>query len=131
MEESYLRSTLLNIQDRLSNNDRQRLHFLLCDHLPRRIVDDTSHQGTLLCVESLLDQNKINERNLTFLTNALEAIGRLDLVRLLKGYLPLFFVLNSLSFLSVRFSVSKTKSIDQETLLVHVIVIHRTYGRSR
>ena len=85
MEKSSLSLLLLTIADRLSNDDRQNLHFILAEHLPRRIADDTSHQGTLALMKSLLDQNKINENNLTLLINGLETIHCSGLVKYLRG----------------------------------------------
>ena len=91
MAKSNLPLILLTIVDRLSDNDRQKLHLILGEHLPRRIADDTSYQGTLSLMKSLLDQNKINEKNLTLLINALETIHCSDLVKFLKGYFAVVF----------------------------------------
>ena len=80
-----LRFTLLKIVDHLNDNDRAKLHFILGDHLPRRLRDDLSHGGTLFLMESLLDQGRINDNNLNLLINALKAIRRDDMISLLAG----------------------------------------------
>ncbi|CAF2521725.1 unnamed protein product [Rotaria sp. Silwood2] len=87
MDNSHLRGIILKLQDCLSDNDRQRLHFFLGDTVPRPIRDDQTLNGTLRLMESLFDQDKINERDVTFLTNAFAAIQCVDAVKLLNGIL--------------------------------------------
>ena len=76
---------ILKIQDKLSDNDRKCLHFFLGPDVPRRIRDDPSLGGTLNLMESLFDQDKINEQDCTFLINAFEQIRCLDAAKILKG----------------------------------------------
>jgi hypothetical protein len=85
MNTRRLRAILLNLQDRLSDNDRKRLHFFLGNDVPRRIRDDPSLSGTLCLMESLFDQDKINDEDFTFLINAFDEIQCLDAVNLLRG----------------------------------------------
>ena len=85
MDAYRLRAIILKLQDRLSNDDRQRLHFLLGDDSPRRIRDNPSLGGTLSMMESLFDQDKISENDLTCLINALNEIQCLDAAKLLRG----------------------------------------------
>ena len=85
MDSHHLRAILLKLQDRLSDDDRKRLHFFLGNDVPRRIRDDPSLGGTLSLMESLFDQDKINEHDFTFLINAFDEIQCLDAVKLLKG----------------------------------------------
>ena len=85
MDAYRLRAILLKLQDRLSNDDRKRLHFYLGHDVPRRIRDDPSLGGTLSLMESLFDQDKINEKDFTFLIDAFDEIQCLDAVKLLKG----------------------------------------------
>jgi len=87
MDHRRLRAIILKLQDRLSNDDRQRLHFFLGDDVPRRIRDDPTLGGTLALMESLFDQDKINERDFTFLINAFDEIQCIDAVKLLRGIL--------------------------------------------
>jgi hypothetical protein len=87
MDHRRLRAIILKLQDRLSNDDRQRLHFFLGDDVPRRIRDDPTLGGTLGLMESLFDQDKINERDFTFLINAFDEIQCIDAVKLLRGIL--------------------------------------------
>lgn len=85
MDNLRLRGTLVKLESRLSDNDRKRLHFFLGDNVPRRIRDDPSLGGTLSLMESLFDQDKINEQNFTFLINAFDEIQCIDAVKLLRG----------------------------------------------
>jgi hypothetical protein len=85
MDNYRLRGTLVKLESRLSDNDRKRLHFFLGDNVPRRIRDDPSLGGTLSLMESLFDQDKINEQNFTFLINAFDEIQCIDAVKLLRG----------------------------------------------
>jgi hypothetical protein len=63
MDSPELRSILLNLHRRLSDHDRQRLHFYLKNHVPRDIGDDSILNGTLKLMDSLFDQAKISEQN--------------------------------------------------------------------
>ena len=85
MDHLHLRAIILKLQDRLSDDDRRRLHFFLGNDVPRRIRDDPSLAGTLCLMESLFDQDKINEQDFTFLINAFDEIQCIDAVKLLKG----------------------------------------------
>jgi hypothetical protein len=83
----HLRSIILKLQDRLSDNDRKRLHFFLANDVPRRIRDDPTLTGTLNLMESLFDQDKISEQDFTFLIDAFRGIQCVDAVKLLRGTL--------------------------------------------
>ena len=85
MANHQFRGILLRLQDRLSNDDRRRLHFFLGDDIPRRIRDDPSLEGTLSLMESLFDQDKINGEDFTFLIDALDEIQCQDAAKLLRG----------------------------------------------
>ena len=94
MDNHHLRSIILKLQDRLSDNDRQRLHFFLGDDVPRRIRDNPTLNGTLNLMESLFDQDKINERDFTFLIDAFKEIQCIDAVKLLRGiFLFLIYII--------------------------------------
>jgi hypothetical protein len=80
-----LRGTILKLQDRLSNDDRKRLHFFLGNEVPRLIRDDSTLNGTLTLMESLFDQDKISEEDFAFLINAFDEIQCTDAVKILKG----------------------------------------------
>lgn len=86
MENRHVRAILLKLQDRLSDDDRKRLHFFVGNDVPRSIRDNPTLGGTLSLLESLFDQDKINEDDLTFLINAFDEIQCTDAVKLLKGY---------------------------------------------
>lgn len=85
MDNHHLRGIILKLENRLSDSDRKRLHFFLGNDVPRRIRDDPSLGGTLSLIESLFDQDKINEQDFTFLINAFDEIQCLDAVKLLRG----------------------------------------------
>jgi hypothetical protein len=91
MDNQHLRAIILKLQDRLSNDDRKRLHFYLGNDVPRRIRDDPSLSGTLNLMDSLFDQDKINEQDFTLLINAFDEIRCIDAVKLLTGKVLLFF----------------------------------------
>ena len=79
------RELLLKIQDRLSDNDRQRLLFLFGDDVPRYLRDDPSMSGTLLALQSLFDKAIINEQDCEYLVDALRRIRCFDAARRLQG----------------------------------------------
>jgi hypothetical protein len=85
MDTHQFRAILLKLQDRLSDNDRKRLHFFFGNDVPRRIRDDPSLGGTLSLMESLFDQDKINEQDFTFLIKAFDEIQCRDAVKVLRG----------------------------------------------
>ena len=85
MDNQQLRGILVKLETRLSDDDRERLHFFLGNDVPRKIRDDSSLRGTLRLMDSLFDQDKINEQDFTFLIHAFEEIQCIDAVSLLKG----------------------------------------------
>lgn len=90
MDNHHLRAIILKLQDRLSNEDRNRLHFYLGNDIPRPIRDDSSLSGTLNLMNSLFDQDIINEKDFTFLIKAFNEIRCIDAVKLLKGNIRFF-----------------------------------------
>jgi hypothetical protein len=85
MDNQHLRAIILKLQDRLSDDDRRRLHFFLGNDVPRRVRDDPTLSGTLCLMESLFDQDKINEQDFTFLIHAFDEIRCIDAAKLLRG----------------------------------------------
>ncbi|CAF0823225.1 unnamed protein product [Adineta ricciae] len=86
MDDSTVRSLLLKLQDRLSDRDRECLHFYLGSTVPRRVRDDFSLSGNLRLMESLFEQNKISGNSVSFLIQALKEIKCYDAVNLLKEH---------------------------------------------
>ncbi|CAF1416487.1 unnamed protein product [Adineta ricciae] len=86
MDHCRLRSVLLKLENRLSNGDRQRFHFFLGDDVPRRVRDDATLHGTLAVIDCLFDQDKINERDFTYLIDAFEEIECFNAAHLLREY---------------------------------------------
>jgi len=85
MHNHDLRAVILRLEDRLSEDDRTRLHFFLRDDAPRRYIDDLSLRGTLNLIDSLITQDIINESNVNFLIDAFNTIQCFDAVNLLKS----------------------------------------------
>jgi len=83
--DNQLRGIILKLQNRLSEDDRVRLHFFFGNYVPRTIRDDLTLRGTLNLMDYLFDQDKINDEDFTFLINAFDEIQCLDAVRLLRG----------------------------------------------
>jgi hypothetical protein len=84
------RAVLLKIQDILSDKDRQRLHFLLGDDIPRYLRDDPSLSGTLRVLESLLEKAIISDQACDYLIDAFNKIRCHDAAKRLKS---LFFLI--------------------------------------
>jgi hypothetical protein len=96
MDNHHLRSIRLNLQYRLNDTDRERLHFYLKNDVSRRVGDDSTLSGTLRLMQSLFDQVKIREKYFTLLIDAFKQIQCFDAVHLLKGFF--YFFLNSILF---------------------------------
>ena len=109
MDTHHLRAIILKLQDRLSDDDRKRLHFFLGNDVPRRIRDDPSLGGTLSLMESLFDQDKINEQDFTFLINALDEIQCIDAVKLLRGNFLCSIYLLFISYLCRTYETNTIK----------------------
>jgi hypothetical protein len=107
MDSHRLRAIILRLQDRLSNDDRKRLHFYLGNDVPRRIRDDPSLSGTLSLMDSLFDQD-------TFLINAFDEIQCIDAVKLLRGnfFSHQFVIVFCQSRIFKTNSIGSTKSIN-------------------
>ena len=87
-----LRALLVKVQDCLSDSDRCRLHFLFGDIIPRKLRDDPSISGTLNLLESLFDQDKINDQDLSLLVEAFREISCYDAVKRLEGRPSCFWI---------------------------------------
>jgi hypothetical protein len=96
MDNHHFRSILLNLQRRLSDNDRERLHVYLKNDVSRPIRDNSTLSGTLKFIQSLFDQDKIKEKDFILLIDAFKHIRCFDAVHLLKGFFRFF--LNSILF---------------------------------
>lgn len=80
------RVLLVQIQNRLSDDDRRRFHFLIGDIIPRHQRDDCTLGGTLTLLESLFDRALISEDYLEFLIRVFREIQCYDAVRRLQGW---------------------------------------------
>jgi hypothetical protein len=90
MDNHHLRSILLNLQRRLSDNDQERLHLYLKNDVSRPIRDNSTLSGTLKFIQSLFDQDKIKEKDFILLIDAFKQIRCFDAVHLLKGFFVSF-----------------------------------------
>jgi hypothetical protein len=93
MDNQHLCSILLDLQQRLSDDDRERLHFYLKNDVPRSVGDDTTFSGTLRLMQSLFDQDKINDKDFTLLIEAFKQIQCFDAANILEGFPILKFYL--------------------------------------
>ncbi len=88
-DEDKLRTLLIYIGDRLSNDDRVMLTFLLANDVPRRDLDTISRDSRAsmnIIWEALLNRQKITPNNVDYLINCFEKIRRIDLAQRLKQY---------------------------------------------
>ncbi len=88
-QELQLRTFLIDIGDRLSNDDRVMLSFLLANDIPRRDLDSVARDNRAsmnIIWEALINRQKITPDNVDYLINCFEKIRRMDLVRKLKQY---------------------------------------------
>lgn len=84
-----LRTLLIDIGNKLSNDDRAMLGFLLTNDIPRRDLDTISRDSRAsmnIIWETLINRQKITPENVDYLIICFEKIKRLDLVRQLKQY---------------------------------------------
>jgi hypothetical protein len=84
-----LRTLLVEIGDKLSQENRVMLGFLLKDDVPRRDLDDVAHDSRVsmsIVWEALINRQKITPDDVEYLIDRMEKIQRLDLVRVLKKY---------------------------------------------
>ncbi|CAF4616300.1 unnamed protein product [Rotaria sp. Silwood1] len=79
------RALLIQVQDRLSNADRRRLHFLFSDDIPKWYNIDPSMSGTLDLLQWLIEHGKISEEDITILMKAFREINCPEAVNLLMG----------------------------------------------
>ena len=84
-----LRTLLIDIEGKLSNDDRAMLGFLLVGDVPRRDLDRIARdnrESMNIIWEALIDRQKITSDNVDYLILRFEKIQRLDLVRQLKQH---------------------------------------------
>ncbi len=79
------RIVLVQIQNLLSDRDRQQLHFLFAEDIPRRLQSNGSIENALEGLQTLFDRVKISRNDYNYLVRALEAIERPDCVQRLRG----------------------------------------------
>ena len=119
------RELLLKIHDLLSNNDREGLHFLLGDDVPRNLRDDLSLGGTLRVLQALFDKAIINEQDCIYLIEALEKIRCFDASKRLKGLFSVFYFSESF-FYELLFRIStKSKTIRHSKSFVDGYLMER------
>jgi hypothetical protein len=106
-----LRSILLAIDEKLTNNERQRLCFLIgCEDVPRRLIDVITKDGSASMNdiwETLFDRRKLTINNVNYLIVRLGEIERFDLVELLKNYCPVPFSLSAAPLIEARSQVEQ------------------------
>lgn len=106
MDTQDLRGIIVRLQDYLTDDDRRRLHFFVGNDVPRRVRDEPTLSGTLALMESLFEQEKINEQDFTFLIHAFEQIRCIDAVKFLRGKRNIHLYLKSnVNFLSRTYAI--------------------------
>ncbi|UJR19915.1 hypothetical protein I4U23_023047 [Adineta vaga] len=86
MNNHRLRSIIINLRHRLTDHDRKRLHFYVGNDVIRIIQDHPTLATTLNRIGSLIDQNRINNKELGYLINALDEIYCCDATKSLRDY---------------------------------------------
>ena len=84
------RAEMIKLQNLLSDEDREQLHFYFGDDIPRRLRDNNSLSTALEVVQTLLDRTKISPTDVAYLINGLKAIERHDCAKRLEGKQILF-----------------------------------------
>ncbi|CAF1376935.1 unnamed protein product [Adineta ricciae] len=82
MDGNCLRVFLANLQDRLSNDERKRLAFIVGD-------GNFSSGGTLNLVDALSYRSTINNKDLRYLIDGLKELGCSETARIVEDNLPL------------------------------------------
>jgi hypothetical protein len=88
-QELNLRMLLVDVGDRLSNENRLKLSFLLKGDVPTRELEAImrdSRQPMDRVWEELINRQRITPNNINYLIDRMEMIQRLDIVRLLKKH---------------------------------------------
>jgi hypothetical protein len=112
-----LRSILLAIDEKLTNNERQRLCFLIgCEDVPRRLLDIVAKDSSAPMTDiwqTLFDRRMITNNNVNYLTERLVKIERLDLAQLLRNYCPISFSLSTTPSAETRNQVEQRANIPE------------------
>ena len=89
---------LIRIQDCLSQNDRDRLHFALGEDVPRTLRDDSSLGGTFRVLEALFEKSFISDDDVDYLTKLFTKINCPDAVKRLRGAFSFSFSFDNSNF---------------------------------
>lgn len=87
----HFRQFLIDIGDRLSNEDRSTFTFLLGNDVPRRILDNIAQNNRAPLNEiweALINRGKISPDDVGYLIQCFKQIRRLDIVKKLEQYSP-------------------------------------------
>ncbi|CAF3416770.1 unnamed protein product [Rotaria sp. Silwood1] len=105
------RALLINLFNQLADNDRQALHFVVGNKVPRKDRDNCTPSGSLNLLDSLFDRNLITGQNFDYLINVFEQINCNDISEQLKEY-----KLHSIKT-SIAASISLELSLFDESVL--------------
>lgn len=86
MSNSHLLPIIDDLQDRLSDNDRERFNLYLKNNVPQSIEDKSMLEEILKLIQSLLHQNEINEKDFHSLIDGFKQIRCFDAADLLTGF---------------------------------------------
>jgi hypothetical protein len=79
------RVLLIQLSNELSDDNRERLHFIIGSIVPRKLRDDCTPTGTLHLLECLFDRTLISDQHFDYLIYAFREIGCCDAVERLEG----------------------------------------------
>ncbi|CAF4172965.1 unnamed protein product [Rotaria magnacalcarata] len=80
------RALLIEIFNQLSDNDRQSLHFVVGNRVPRNARDDCTPSGSLRLLDFLFDQTLITEQNYDYLIHVFERIKCYEAAKRLRQH---------------------------------------------
>jgi hypothetical protein len=87
------RALLVNLFNQLSSVNRNELHFIVGEKVPRSVREDRTPSGSLNLLDSLLDQKIISAQNPDYLINVFEQLVCYDAAEQLKGLYEYLYLL--------------------------------------
>ena len=79
------RVLLIQLSNELSDENREKLHFIVDSIVPRKLRDDCTSTGTLHLFQCLFDRTLITDQHFDYLIHAFREIGFGEAVEKLEG----------------------------------------------
>ncbi|UJR17203.1 hypothetical protein I4U23_004098 [Adineta vaga] len=86
MDDRRIRSIILNLQHCPRVDDQRRLYFYLDNDALQKVRDHPTLGGILSLIGSLMDKNRINNKDMNYMINAFEEIQCVDVAKFSKEY---------------------------------------------